>query len=248
MPRFFVDADNIENDSITITGDDAHHIARVLRMHTGDTLTVCDKNGTDFDTVITALGGNTVQTKILSSAPARTEPPVCVTLFQALPKAAKMENIIQKCTELGIYKIIPCIASRCVVKLDDARDALKKTARWQAISEQAAKQCGRGIIPEISEPVTFDEALQSLKAYDVCFAAYEQETTGSLRQVLKNAGPPTTAAFLIGPEGGLAPEEAGALRQNGIPAVTLGPRILRTETAGAAVLAMLMYEIGDVNP
>lgn len=247
MPRFFVAQDAIDGDSIIITGDDAHHILRVLRMKVSDELTVCDKKGTDYRTVITAMDHGSVSTKILSAAPSITEPPVSVTLFQALPKAAKMDSVVQTCTELGICKIVPCIMRRCVVKLEDNKAASKKADRWQAIAEAAAKQCGRGIIPKIAQPMYFDEAITALKAHDLAFAAYEQETTLTLKEVLKNAGLPKTAAFLIGPEGGIAPEEADALEQNGIPTVTLGPRIMRTETAGGALLAMLMYELGDVN-
>lgn len=246
MPRFFVQPQDIDGERLTITGSDARHIGKVLRMRKGDELTVCDCAGTDYRIRITSISAESVGADILFSMPSVAEPPLEVTLYQALPKSAKMETIIQKCTELGISKIVPCITARCVVKLENDSAAKKKVSRWQAVAEEAAKQSQRGRVPEIGLPVAFAEAAKRMKGCELCFVPYEMERERSIRQVLQNAEAPKTAAFFIGPEGGIAPEEAELLADSGIPTVTLGPRILRCETAPIAVLSMLMYELGDL--
>ncbi len=244
MPKFFVPPENISGGFITINADNSVHIKRVLRMRCGESLTVSDGTGTDYECEITDMADGIV-CKILDMTKNATEPNIRVTLYQALPKASKMEYIIQKTTELGIVKIVPCTLSRCVVKLD-GKEAAKKTARWQKIAAEAAKQSGRGIIPEVAEVMSFDAALAALSRHGKAFVPYEGEKSGRLREVL-TADKCEDIAFMIGPEGGFSPEEIAALRAAGIASVTLGPRILRTETAGEATLAMIMYEVGDIN-
>ena len=158
-----------------------------------------------------------------------------------------MDYIIQKTTELGVVNIVPCMMARSVSKIENEKDAKKKCERWQKISEEAAKQSGRGIIPKVFQPVTFKEAVKMMKDYDLAFAPYECEEQNKLKTVLNSKENIKTIAFMVGPEGGYDLDETEFLRENKISTVTLGKRILRTETAGEAVLSMVMYELGDIN-
>lgn len=246
MPKFFVSPDKVNDGIITIDTKDVGHIKRVLRLGEGDIITVCDSTGTDYNAKISKINENAVLCDVISSHKNSSEPNIEVTIYQALPKASKMEYIIQKNTELGVARIVPCSLSRCVVKLDGA-DGEKKRARWQKIAAEAAKQCGRGQIPEIAPIHTLPEVIEQMHQADLCFIPYECEKTNSLKKILQNSKNAIKICYLIGPEGGFAPEEISAAAEAGIPSITLGPRILRTETAGEAVLAMLMYELGDIN-
>ena len=246
MPKFFVLPDKIKDGIITIETSDAAHIRRVLRLGTGDRITVCDSTGTDYEAQISAINDKAVICEVIASHKNKSEPNISVTIYQALPKASKMEYIIQKNTELGAVRIVPCALSRCVVKLDGS-DAEKKRSRWQKIADEAAKQCGRGILPEITAVHTFSEAVKEMQASDLCFVPYECETNNRLRTVLTKSENPLSISFMIGPEGGFAPEEIDLIKAYKIPCITLGPRILRTETAAEAVLSMVMYELGDIN-
>lgn len=243
MPKFFVPRENIDGDTIRIGGEDVVHIKRVLRMREGDTLNMCDSSGCDYLAKIREIGEKDIFLDVLEKKKSETEPPVKVTLFQGIPKAGKMDYIIQKTTELGIFEIVPSVLSRCVVKLDGD----KKIKRWQKISEEAAKQSGRGIIPEIKEPMNLKEAIEELKKFDLAFVPYECEEENCLRDILKSKDDIKTVGFMIGPEGGFEKSEIDLLVENGITPISLGKRILRTETAGEAVLSMVMYEIGDIN-
>ena len=246
MPKFFVSTDKINNGTITIDTGDAAHIRRVLRLGIDDNITVCDSAGTDYEAKIRAVTDKAVLCDILSSHKNQSEPNINVTIYQALPKASKMEYIIQKNTELGAVRIVPCTLARCVVKLKGA-DAEKKCDRWQKIADEAAKQCGRGVIPEIASVHTFSEAAYEMKKADLCFVPYECETNNCLKNVLLNSKNSLNISFMIGPEGGFAPEEIKLIKDLKIPCITLGPRILRTETAAEAVLSIVMYELGDIN-
>lgn len=247
MPKFFVTPDKITDNQIIIDTDDAAHITRVLRMDAGESVTVCDSRGTDYTAEITEASPVKVVCRVIEEKPSASEPNVRVTLFQALPKASKMEYIIQKTTELGICEIVPVKLARCVVKVDNKKGEKKKLDRWRKIAEAAAKQSGRGIVPEISDFMTLDEVIERAKELDLFFAPYECEEQKTLRETLLSKQNIKTAGFIIGPEGGFDISEAEKLRANNISTVTLGKRILRTETAGEAVLAMMMYEIGDIN-
>ena len=245
MPKFFVSPEKVSGNQIIIDTDDVLHIKRVLRLTTGDEITVSDSTGTDYTAKISTIEDKCVICDKTGSVKNNTEPNISVTLFQALPKASKMEFIIQKTTELGIVKIVPCTLSRCVVKLD-GKDSVKKVERWQKIVDEAAKQSGRGVIPQILPVMSFKAAVDEMKKADLCFVPYESAEDIKLRTVL-NSKQAKEISFMIGPEGGFAPEEAEYLEAAGIPLVTLGKRILRTETAGMAVLSMIMYDIGDIN-
>ena len=247
MPKFFVTQDKITENQIIIDTEDVAHISRVLRLGIGDHVTVCDSQGTDYETEIAEMEQKQIVCSITEKRASESEPNIKVTLFQGLPKASKMEYIIQKTTELGISEIVPVKVSRCVVKIDNKKDERKKLDRWQKISEAAAKQSGRGIVPQISEIMTLDEVIKSSKEFDLFFVPYECEEQKTLKEVLLSRSDIKTVGFIIGPEGGFDPAETEKLRENGIDTVTLGKRILRTETAGEAVLAMTMYEIGDIN-
>lgn len=242
MPRFFINQNEIHGDSITITGEDAKHIIKVLRMREGENITLCNGCGYDYEACISQIDKSSLEAKIISKEKNTTEPEIEITLFQGLPKSGKMEYIIQKCTELGINEIIPCIMEHCVVKLNSKDDVKKKTQRYQSIAEAAAKQSGRGIIPKVSDAVTFDEALNYMEKCDFCFIPYENEDGTSLKDVLKNVSGAKKIAFIIGPEGGFSESEIEKAKTKNIPTVTLGKRILRTETASTAVLSMINYE------
>lgn len=243
MPKFFVPKGSIDGEYIKIDGEDVSHIKRVLRMREGETINICDSSGYDYLAEIEKINEKDIVCKIKNKTKSETEPPVKVTLFQGLPKAAKMDYIIQKTTELGIYDIVPCTLNRCVVKLEDN----KKIKRWQKISEEAAKQSGRGIIPKIHDVADLKTAVEMMKKCDLAFVPYECEENTGIKNVLLKENDVKTVGFMIGPEGGFDKSEIELLASMGVTPVSLGKRILRTETAGEAVLAMIMYEIGDIN-
>lgn len=251
MSRFFVSMEAVDTSSgrIMITGEDVKHIRSVLRSMPGDALELSDGVGVDYDVTIEAVEKDNITTKIVCAKPNKTEPPVHITLFQGIPKADKMEYIIQKCIELGVKRIVPVLTARTVVKFDNARDAAVKTTRWRRIALEAAKQCDRGIVPVVEEPVRFDEALKLAEGCDLRLLPYEEEAAGNLRQQLSKQGQSEGAqrlAIFIGSEGGFAAAEVQKAVEGGFKSVTLGPRILRTETAGIAVMAIIMYELGDM--
>lgn len=247
MPKFFITPDKIIDNQIIIDTEDVVHISRVLRLGLGDRVTVCDSHGVDYEAEISEMEQKRIICDIKEKHKSVSEPNIEVTLFQGLPKASKMEYIIQKTTELGISKIVPVKLSRCVVRLDNQKDEKKKLDRWKKISEAAAKQSGRGIVPEISEIMTLDEVIERSKEFDLFFVPYECEEQKTLKEVLLSKPDIKSVGFLIGPEGGFDIAETEKLHKSDIDTVTLGKRILRTETAGEAVLAMTMYEIGDIN-
>ena len=244
MPKFFIKKENIKNNIVTITGQDATHISKVLRHNAGDIITLCDGEGTDFSAQITDCTKDSVVLEITDTIPCTAEPGVLVTLFQGLPKQGKMDYIIEKCTELGISRIVPVSMKRSVVKIEDKKSEAKKLERWRKIAQESVKQCGRGKIPEITEVMTTDEAIRFSATLDITIAAYENEKEVSLKSVLEKHTPESIGIF-IGPEGGLDDKEIDKIKAAGIPAVTLGKRILRTETAGHTVLGAIMYEYNE---
>ncbi len=246
MPKFFTARENISDTQIIIDSEDAKHIKKVLRLDKGDEITVCDGRGVDYSTVISEIADNRIICDIKDSCTCDTEPEVKVTLYQGLPKASKMEYIIQKTTELGITRIVPVKLSRCVVKLENAAAEKKKTERWQKIAYEAAKQSGRGVIPEVSEPMTLSEAMEDMKTSELVFVPYECETETRLKDVVEDDKTVKNVSFIIGPEGGFDITEIEKLKSAGIKTITLGRRILRTETAGEAVLSMLMYGLDEI--
>lgn len=233
MPRFFTK--NINENTAVIEGEDVSHISRVLRMTEGEELTLCDGEGNDYTCKITEITKKSITCEVLSKIKNQSEPECRVTLFQALPKGAKMEYIIQKCVEIGVCEIVPMMTRRVIGKPSD------KGERWNKVSEEAAKQSGRGIIPKVLPPVSFKEALEQMKNCDLSVMPYECEQETHLLDVLRGKTP-KTVGIMIGPEGGFDPDEVAAVQKEGIKTVTLGKRILRTETAGLSVVSNIMYE------
>ena len=240
MSRFFVAP--FDGDTAIITGQDAHHISRVLRMQIGDSVTLCDGRGTDYACTIVSINDEAVELTVLQRAPSVTEPTVAVTLYQGIPKSEKMEWIIQKCVEIGITRIVPVMMSRCVVKLD-AKDGEKKQTRWQKIAAGAAEQSGRGIIPEIAAPITFQQLLH--ETADIPTVTF-YEGGGQPLDTLVNTDT-HQLAMIIGPEGGFSLDEIERLTHNGAHIATLGKRILRCETAPLVALTLVMQLTGNMN-
>lgn len=243
MPRFFTDSPS-KDGKLTLTGEDARHIVKALRMQPGEGVTVCNGAGTDYLCEIYETAADTVTVRILESCPSKGEPGITAALLMALPKADKMDFIVQKATELGVTKIIPFLSSRCVSR-PDARSLAKKIERWQKIAAEAAKQCGRGRIPAVDAALPFADALYKAAQAQTALFLYETERVHSLRAALTQA-PLSAVSIMIGPEGGFAPEEVQAALQAGLVSVSLGPRILRCETAPLAALAALMYESNNL--
>lgn len=235
---------------IPITGDDAHHIAFSLRMAVGDTLTVCDMQRTEYLCTVTSIKPDQVLLHIDQIRENATELPLDVHLYQSLPKGDKMDYIVQKAVELGVTSVTPVAGARCIVKLDE-KGAEKKIARWQKIAEEAAKQCGRGIVPHIHMPVSFARAIEEGKSCDLPLFCYEGDGTRSLRDILSaseadvraagSANRRYSSAVYIGPEGGYDTKEVALAQDAGFTPINLGRRILRCETASGFVLAAFTY-------
>ena len=237
MRRFFTD--DIANQTATITGDDAHHISRVLRMKAGDALSLCDGAGHEYDAVISSISPDAITCALGERRESASESPVHVTLFQCLPKTGKMELIVQKCTELGVFSIVPVVSARCVVVPN--KDFEKKRERYNRVALEAAKQSRRAMVPEVLPLVELKK--MDPGAFDLFLIAYEDESGRTLKQALRAADAPKSIALLIGPEGGLEDSEVSRLTEAGAVSVSLGKRILRTETAGMAMLAQTLYEV-----
>lgn len=238
MPKFFVNLNDINSDTIHIKGADCTHIRKVLRQRVGDKLTVCDGRGLDYTCQITDIEKEEITTRIIASSPSQTEPSVNCALFIALPKGEKMEYIIQKSVELGVNLIVPVACGRCVVRLNP-NEGKKKQDRWQRIAEAAAKQCGRGVIPNVAEPVSFEEALLLMEGYQNRAVCYEGEEQLSISSYLREDM--VDFAFMVGPEGGFDANEIALCQKKGVSSISLGPRILRAETAPLFVLSVFLY-------
>ena len=239
MRRFFTD--EIAGQTATITGDDAHHISRVLRMKAGDALSLCDGAGHELDAVISSISPDAITCALGDPRESEVESPVHVTLFQCLPKTGKMELIVQKCTELGVFAIVPVNSARCVVV--PGKDYDKKRERYNRVALEAAKQSHRAMVPEVLPLVELKKIDPC--AFDLFLIAYEDESGRTLKQALRAADAPKSIALLIGPEGGLEEGEVARLTSAGAVSVSLGKRILRTETAGMAMLAQTLYEVEE---
>ena len=245
MYKFFVTKDAIGSDEVTITGEDVNHIRNVLRMQKGETFYVSTGDDREYECELNCLEENYVTARIVDIHGSNRELPVKITLFQALPKGDKMETIIQKAVELGVYKIVPVATKRCVVKLDDKKKK-KKAERWNAISLAAAKQSKRNEIPNVEAVCTFAQAMESLKVYDKAIIPYENaEGMQHARETIASVKKEQTVAVFIGPEGGFSEEEIALAVQNDVIPIPLGHRILRTETAAMTILSILMFALED---
>jgi len=252
MPKFFVNKKQVENETINIIGGDVNHIKNVLRKKEKEKIEICiignEEKGIDTISEIEKIEENCIKCRILEYKVSETEGKIQVTIFQGLPKSDKMELVIQKSVELGVYEIYPTEMKRCIVKLKE-QEANKKIARWQKISEVAAKQSGRNIIPQIKEKVNIKQVCNLVKDYDKLIVAYEEEKENSLKSELKSIKSKDKEnikiAILVGPEGGIDLEEIEELSKAGAVIVTLGKRILRTETVALNVLSNIIYELEE---
>ncbi len=240
MNRFFIDKNSIHGNHAAIMGDDVAHISRVLRLKNGDEIAVCDGEGMECIATIDCISKNSVDITLGEFVKSETESTHNVILYQCLPKSGKMETIIQKCVELGIRKIVPVVSSRCVVKVDK-KDSKNKTERYNRIAYEAAKQSRRGNIPVVSDIINISEC--DFSDLNLTIIAYEEEKELTLKDLLRSNIDAQNIGIFIGPEGGLEKSEVDMLIHKGGKSITLGNRILRTETAGMATLAMVLYEL-----
>ena len=241
MYKFFVEPEQIVEDTVFITGEDVNHIVHVLRMKKGEQVLVSTSNDREYLCEITALEEEAVQLKLLDVYGSNRELPIEVTLYQALPKGDKMETVIQKMVELGAVRIVPVVTKRCVVQLDQKK-AAKKVARWNAISEAAAKQSKRNKIPEVMMPMSFAEALFDAKKLEAALIPYENaEGMEQARCMVDEAAKKRSLGIFIGPEGGFTEQEIEKSQQNGVKPISLRHRILRTETAGMMLMSVIMF-------
>ncbi len=242
MPRFFVDTPPAVGGTAVIAGADARHIAGALRMAVGERLTLCDGAGTDYACTVAAVERETVTVAVDAATPSHSEPSLKVTLYMGMPKGDKLELIVQKAVELGVCEIVPVVTARSIVRVD-GKDAEKKRVRLQRIAAEAAGQSGRGIIPTVAAPLKWKEALARL-VQENTLLCYE----GGGRPIGTLVTPADTAlSLVVGPEGGFDPAEVSAVTAVGGKIATLGPRILRCETAPLAALAVLMERSGNMN-
>lgn len=243
MPRFFVKNENLSGNSVTVSGDDAWHIARSLRMAVGEKITVCDEDGNEHICTLEKITDECAIASVKESKRAKGEMPHRVVLYQALPKGDKMDYIVQKAVENGVSRIVPFVSERCVSRPDE-KSLEKKRVRWQRIALEAAKQCGRGVIPSVEGAITFEKMLFEVAAHSLCLFCYEGEGTLSLKKVLNGASlnEGDVISVVIGSEGGFSEKEALAAADAGVSMCGLGNRILRSESASGFALACITYE------
>lgn len=243
MYQFFVEDTQVGEGSVTIEGSDVNHIRNVLRMKRGEKVRISTDSGKNYFGEIEELSDARVLVAIVEECVGGTELANKIYLFQGLPKSDKMELIIQKAVELGVYEIIPVAMKNCVVKLDDKK-AGGKVARWQEIAKSAAKQSKRSLIPAVKMPMSYKEAVEAAAALDVLLVPYENERgMAATKEAIEAIMPGQSIGIFIGPEGGFADAEIALARENQMQLISLGKRILRTETAGLATLSILMYHL-----
>ncbi len=242
MHRFYINSNQLEDDTIIIDGSDVNHIVNVLRLKKGEKIIACNGEGIEYTGSIEDYDKETVRVKVLDVNASFSELSVKTYLFQGLPKADKMDLIVQKSVELGVHKIIPVSFERSVVKLNDNKKKEKKIKRWQTIAESAASQSGRGIIPEVCDVLSFKEACAMAKELEGAIIPYElQGGMAESALALKESAHKTSLGIFIGPEGGISDNEIAYAKEQGIIPVSLGKRILRTETAPLTVLSIIMF-------
>lgn len=243
MNRFFVDSGNVHDGTVVINDPgDVKHIRKVLRMKIGDTVEISDRVQWEYVCEIIYSGDDEIEAKILDKQRFAREPDVEITLFQGIPKQGKMDFIVQKAVELGVKTVVPVFMSRTVVS-DNGKYG-KKIERYRTIAQEAAKQSKRGIVPDVTDHMTFSRMAECLGEYDLVVFPYENEDERTIKNLLTELDEiPVSVAVIIGPEGGFADSEAEMLKEMGIVPVSLGKNILRTETAGLAAAAMIMYQL-----
>ncbi len=248
MKRFFVSDKDVREGSVVIRGDDVHHIVTVLRMRSGDRFIAIDPGGREHTVEITLWSPRSVVGRIIETRRTRVEPGLQVTLLQGLPKSKKMDFIVQKGTELGVSRIVPVVTERTIVNLEEKK-ADEKRERWQRIAREAAEQCRRTFSPVVGEVVTFEEALEKyvFPGSELSLIPWEEEDCRSLKGFLRQGGRPSRVNLFIGPEGGFTQAEVDLAQEAGVIPVSLGPRILRAETASLAAITMVLYELADLG-
>lgn len=251
MPKFFVKENQIKDNKIYIINEDVNHVKNVLRMKKEDNIRICNEDsGKNYDTKITEIEKDKIICEIINQVDDIIKSNVKITIYQGLPKSDKMEQIIQKNTEIGVVKFVPVIMKRTIIKLEE-KDKKKKQERWQKIAEIAAKQSMRDIIPKVDNITNIDNIKNDIKDYDLTLVAYENEKNIKLKDVLielKRQKENTKIeeykiAIIIGPEGGISEGEIKKLEENGSKIISLGNRILRTETAGIVMSSQIIYEL-----
>ncbi len=247
MHKFFVNKSSISDNTVVIDGDDVKHIYKVLRLQIGDKVNINNCEGEEFLGEIEEINKKQVIVKFIEKLPLNNESDMEIYLFQGLPKSSKMDLIVQKATELGVKEITPVITERVVVK--NELGEFKKVDRWCRIALEACKQSKRSLIPRINIPIEFNKLLEFLKQMDLIIVPYENAEGYGIKKVVNNInkGSIKKLAVIIGPEGGFEEDEIETLKELGAHIVTLGPRILRTETAGFVCVSLLMYELGDLG-
>ncbi|EQK45278.1 RNA methyltransferase, RsmE family protein [[Clostridium] bifermentans ATCC 19299] len=247
MDRFFVGKNNInlENKTCIIEGEDVKHISKVLRCRIGEELEICDNDNNEYICEITNIDKSQVELNIVEVVDIKRESDLKIKVYQGLPKGPKMEMILQKLTEVGVDEIILVQTKRTVVKVDDKKED-KKIERWERIIYEAAKQSKRGKIPKLRGVLSFKEALADMKENDFNIAPYENERTKSIKQAIKGVDIKNIGVF-VGPEGGFEDTEIKAIEEIGGQSVSLGPRILRTETASLVASSIVLYELSDLG-
>ncbi|GAA0181930.1 16S rRNA (uracil(1498)-N(3))-methyltransferase [Clostridium sediminicola] len=248
MHKFFVNESNVYDDYAEITGDDVKHIYKVLRLKPEDKVYINNCNGKEFLGEITEVSKQNVSVKILEEVELNNESPIDVYLFQGLPKSSKLELIIQKGTELGLKEITPIITNRVLSAIKNIDNERKKIERWNKIALEACKQCKRTLIPKINEITEFDKSVDLLKEMDLVLVPYENAEKFGIKKVINDLDKEIKKiGIVIGPEGGFEEEEIDMLKNIEAKIITLGPRILRTETAGLVAASLIMYELGDLG-
>lgn len=244
MPKFFISPADLQADFLVLTGENAAH-AKVLRLKAGDAVTVCDGSGTDYSCVISDVSPGQVSLVVHSEVPSAAEPPVFCSVYMALPKADKLEHVIQKATEIGACEIVAFPSERCVSRPDE-KNLAKKLERWQKIAASAAEQSGRGRIPQVIALGSFEDAIRRASACDLALFPYENEQQLSLRSAI-GAADYHTVSIVTGPEGGFTQEEVRTAQQYQMKICTLGPRILRCETAPLCALSAVLFAAGALD-
>lgn len=248
MPKFFINNNQIDNNKIIITGKDVNHISNVLRMKIGEEIQVCDtETSNNYLVKLQNIDKEKISCDIIEKIKSEAEPEINLKIFQGIPKSDKMELIIQKSTELGVKEIIPVQMERCVSKITSKYEK-KKIERWQKISEMASKQSGRDIIPKVNNPIKVKDICNLINELDMMIVPYEKEEKytfkNAIEEIKQNKNSKSSIGIVIGPEGGFDPNEINLLKNAGAKIVTLGKRILRTETVALAMASVIMYELG----
>ncbi|MCL6456645.1 MAG: 16S rRNA (uracil(1498)-N(3))-methyltransferase [Gorillibacterium sp.] len=267
MQRYFIPTEQFSPHTVVISGDDAHHLTRVMRAELGEKVICCDGKGRSVLVCLTVIGKTEVEADIVEDLPITSEPVVDVWIAQSLPKGDKLETVVQKCTEVGAHRFIPFLSERTIVQYD-AKKEEKRLIRWQKIAKEAAEQAHRSVVPEVDAPISWKELLKLTADVDLAILCYEKESGQHLRSVMlreaKRIGLANLHAaslvdaagggqrkprilLIVGPEGGISEKEAEQAEAVGCKATGLGPRILRTETAAMTALACILYEYGEMG-